>query len=306
MKALGWFFDHRSAHELTMEQLYKIVGISRQGFHQYRQRTQLEDQLACRIVDRVKQHRVDHPRMGARPMYRLMQSKEEDMDLLQELGRDKFESILLDKGLIVQPVRIFHKTTYAGAFRFANLVEGLRIRQLNQVWVSDLTYYRLTDGWAYLTFILDLYSRRCIGYQMSQTMVAEHTTIPALRMALQCRGIDKYQDQLIFHSDAGGQYYDQEFLALLKQYQIRSSMAEIVYENPHMERFHSTAKNDYLIPWAVNSIGQLKKQIHRFVRLYNEEKPHRSLKNKTPQDFEALISKMPVSQRPVMVFKKVD
>ena len=289
-----------------MEQLYEQIGISRQGFHQYRQRRQLDRQRVCQLVDRVKQHRINHPRMGARPMYVLMQSKQEDANLLQEIGRDKLESILLANDLGVKPIRIFHKTTYAGAFRFDNLVEGVEVRQLNRVWISDLTYYRLRDGWAYLTFILDLYSRRCIGYQMSQNMTAHSTTIPALRMALQCRGVDRYEQQLVFHSDGGGQYYDGEFLALLNSYEVQSSMAEIVYENPHMERFHSTAKNDYLIPWGVNSIGQLQKQIHRFVRLYNEEKPHRSLKRKTPLAFEALISQMPEAQRPVVVFKKID
>lgn len=290
---------------MTMESLYRSVGISRQGFHQYRKAKQLNERCVAQLIGRVKDYRQDHPRMGARPLYQIMSAHHQDRLLLSHWGRDKFEETLINNGLGVEPIRIFHRTTYAGAFRFPNLCEGLEIKDVNRIWISDLTYYRLLDGWAYLTFILDLYSRRCLGYALSQTMEAEQTTIKALNMALKKRAIPNFNQQLIFHSDGGGQYIDKLFLGLIDQYGLVSSMAETVYENPHVERFHSTAKNQYLIPWGVNSVAKLKKMLPRFIKIYNEVKPHRSLAGRTPLDFEHYIQQIPQCQRPVELFKKI-
>jgi len=288
-----------------MESLYQSVGISRQGFHRYRQNKQLDQLRLGPLIERVKDYRQVHPRMGARPLYQIMTGHDQDRLLLAHLGRDKFEEALINNGLGVDPIRIFHRTTYQGAFRFPNLCEGLQIKDINRIWISDLTYYRLLDGWAYLTFILDLYSRMCLGYALSQTMETEQTTIKALNMALNKRAIPNYNQQLIFHSDGGGQFIDKQFLKITSQHGIRSSMAEIVYENPHIERFHSTAKNQYLIPWGVNSVSKLEKMLPRFIKIYNEVKPHRSLGGKTPQAFEHFIQQIPLCQRPVELFKKI-
>lgn len=290
---------------MSMESLYHLLGTSRQSFHQRRERWAEQDKLDQELIQRVNFHRQDHPRMGARTLYRMMQGFDEDQALVEKIGRDKFEQILLDNDLGVSPIRNFHKTTYSGSFRFPNLVEGLRINQINSIWVSDLTYYRLQKGWAYLTFILDLYSRRCLGYALSDRMHSEETTIAALEMALKIRGIDNYHNKLTFHSDGGGQYYDKGFLSLLKQYHIQSSMAEIVYENPHAERFHSTAKNDYLIPWNVNSMSQLNCKLPKFLKLYNQVRPHQSLNGLTPIAFEKHIQHIPINQRTSVLFKKV-
>ena len=288
-----------------MESLYQQVGISRQGFHKYLKKMKQQQQVHQPIVHRVQHHRIDHPRMGARPMYVMMQNKQDDVNLLKGIGKHKFEQILLDNDLRVQPIKIFHRTTYSGAFRFPNLVEGRKIKQLNRVWISDLTYYRLLNDWAYLTFILDLYSKKCIGYALSQNMTTEHTSLPALRMALKNRAIQDYQYQLSFHSDGGGQFYDKEFLKLLAKYHIRSSMSESVYENPHIERFHSTVKNDYLIPWGVNSFTKLKKMLPKLIYLYNKVRPHQALKYKTPLEFEQFIHHIPICQRSTVLFKKI-
>ena len=288
-----------------MESLYRIAKISRQGFHQKQKKEHIRHQENTHLIERVEELRLTHPRMGARPLYQIMQAHQTDQTLLLNTGRDKFEQILLDNNLAVKPIKVYHRTTYSGAFRYPNLVEGLEICQLNRIWVSDLTYYRLLNGWAYLTFILDLYSRRCIGYAISKVMQTELTTIPALNMALQARAILDFKNQLIFHSDGGGQYYDKEFINIIQQHQIRSSMALHSYENPHMERFHSTAKNSYLIPWGVNSFSELEKRLPEFVYLYNHVKPHQGLNGLCPVKFERIIQNIPLCQRTSVLFKKV-
>ena len=82
-------------------------------------------------------------------------------------------------------------------------------------------------------------------------------------------------------------------------------MSESVYENPHIERFHGTAKNDYLIPWGVNSFSQLLKRLPKFVQLYNFVRPHEQLNYQTPVAFEQSIQQIPLCQRPVVLFKEI-
>lgn len=288
-----------------MEDIYKYIGITRQGFHQYLQKKAKKATETAELIEVVKTQRIDHPRIGARPLHYLIDKQVEYKAVLQGVGINQLEDILAEKGLNVPPIRSFHKTTYAGARRFENLVEGLEIIDINKIWVSDITYYRLREGRAYLTFVLDLYSRNCLGYACSKTLVTEQTIIPAIKMALDKRKIKDYEDQLIFHSDGGGQFQDQGFLEILNKYNIVSSMAEIVYENPHVERFHSTAKNDYLIPWGVNSFCQLQKELPRFVELYNRKRPHSELKYKSPLEFEDFIQSILLKDRKVLTFKKV-
>ena len=110
--------------------------------------------------------------------------------------------------------RAFHKTTNSlGVTRFENLIIDFKLTGVNQVWASDITYYRIGERFYYLTFILDLYSRFIVGYTVSVGMLTEQTTIPALNMALKLR---EPTQGLIFHSDGGGQYYCKKFLAITK------------------------------------------------------------------------------------------
>jgi transposase InsO family protein len=141
----------------------------------------------------------------------------------------------------------------------------------------------------YLTFILDQYSRRIIGYSASRTLRTEDTTIPALRMALtRIRGDESIKP--IIHSDGGGQYYSKEFLSLTKGC-LRNSMCEIVYENPHAERINGIIKNSYLKGYNPTSYDTLNKKLDKAVYMYNYEKPHSSIKHFTPVEFEQRLNK---------------
>ncbi|MDV7398262.1 DDE-type integrase/transposase/recombinase, partial [Arthrospira platensis SPKY1] len=96
-------------------------------------------------------------------------------------------------------------TNSLGVTRFENLLKGLELSHPNQVWSSDITYHELVDGVCYLTFIMDVYTRRILGHSVSRSLRTEDTTIPALRQALRLRK-DMDLNGLIFHSDGGGQY----------------------------------------------------------------------------------------------------
>ena len=261
-----------------MNAIYRALGLSKQSFHQRLDRQFMVLQEMEQLLLLVKEIRADHPRMSSRQMYRLIKPC--------HLGRDRFEAFCFQNGFKVFTERSFHRTTNSlGVTRFSNLLRGGEVKGINQVWVSDITYYRIGDRFYYLTFILDLCSRAIVGHSVAEDLLTSSTTIPALQSALQRR---KILPGLIFHSDGGGQYYCKEWLRITLKYQIKNSMCKDVYENPHAERINGIIKNDYLVGYAPQNYQQLVKLTAKAVSKYNTEKPHGSIGNISPHAFEKM------------------
>lgn len=226
----------------------------------------------------VHQIRKDHPTMSLRHMFYKMNP--------MQMGHERFERMCIRYGYQIQsPINYRRTTNSNGVVRFPNLIEDLTIDGINQVWVSDITYYEIGNKFYYITFIMDAYSRFIKGYRASKSLSTSDTTIPALKMAVKHKPIP---ENLIMHSDGGGQYYAKEFLALTCKYKMKNSMAKEAYENPQAERINGTIKNNYLKHWSIVSYTQLVKSLDRAVRLYNFEKPHKSLKYSTPAQIEKM------------------
>jgi putative transposase len=261
-----------------MNELYRAIGISKQNFHQVLDRMLLHYMEKEQLLLIIRQVREDHPKMSCRDMYRLIQP--------QFMGRDRFEAFCFEEGFRVEIKKNFRRTTNSlGVTRFPNLIQGLELTGVNQVWVSDITYYEMNNRFYYLTFIMDLFSRKIIGYGAAVNLLTAYTTIPALNMAIRARhGQDL--TGLIFHSDGGGQYYCKEFLNITRENKIQNSMCDRVYENPQAERLNRTVKNNYMYPYNPQDEVQLKKMLKKAVDMYNNQKPHRALNGQSPVSFE--------------------
>src|SRR5690349_6605600 len=134
-----------------MNALYRTLGISKQSFHQQLNRYLTHKDHEEQLLSVVTEIRKDHPGLSARQMYFLINPS--------MMGRDQFEAMCFRNGLKISRKRSFHKTTNSlGVTRFHNLIERIELRYINQVWVSDITYYRIQERFYYLTFIMDLYS----------------------------------------------------------------------------------------------------------------------------------------------------
>ncbi len=268
------------------------MGISRQGVHQAVQRAGALSSQIKQIVAFAQTIRCEHPKMGARIIYRKMAISPDCRAWFDQFGRDKIEAILLNNGFRVVKAKNYHKTTVRGYFVFKNLIKEMIINTINQVWVSDITYYFIVQASGvthyYLTFIMDLCSRRVIGFAVSDNLTTESTTLPALKMALEARQMSENtkMSNLILHSDGGGQYADKNFLALMRQHGIASSMGKQAYDNPNAERINGTIKNDYLLPWEVNSFSKLELFTPKAIKNYNQDRPHSALKGMSPIEFE--------------------
>jgi putative transposase len=255
--------------------------MSKQSFHQKLDRQLLVLEETEQLLLLVRQIRLDHPRMSSRQMYRLIHPV--------HLGRDRFEALCFENGFKVSIKRSYRRTTNSlGVTRFENLLVGLELTGVNQVWASDITYYQIDETFYYLTFILDLYSRVIVGYSVALNLSTSSTTIPALSMSLKTR---KIQTGLIFHSDGGGQYYCKTWLQLTLAHKIRNSMCESPYENPHAERINGIIKNDYLSGYGPTSYQELITMTRKAVTKYNVEKPHGSLCHFSPINFEKSLNK---------------
>ena len=271
-----------------MNEIFRAIGISKQNFHQVMDRMLLHQMEKEQLLVIIRQVREDHPRMSCRDMYRLIQP--------QFMGRDRFEVFCFEEGFRVEIKKNFRRTTNSlGVTRFLNLIQEVELTGVNQVWVSDITYYDLRGRFYYLTFIMDLFSRKVIGYSVANNLLTQCTTIPALEMAIKTR-CGQGLSGLIFHSDGGGQYYCKEFTKITRTHGIRNSMGKCVYENPNAERLNRTIKNNYLIPYDPQDINSLCIKLRKAIKMYNEQKPHGSLKGLSPDKFEESVELLTENQ----------
>jgi putative transposase len=264
--------------------LFRVAGISKQGFHQWLDREIIRKEEQMQLLPIIEQIRQDHPRLSCREIYFMLKPK--------YMGRDRFEEFCYMYGLKIEIKKSRYKTTDSlGVIRFPNQLLTLQeLTGINQVWVSDITYYQLNESVYYLTFITDLYSRSIVGFTASTSLRTEDTTLKALQIAIKKRNIP-VDSKLIIHSDGGGQYYCKEFLKLTNQYGMINSMGKEVYDNPHAERINGTIKNNYLIPYQPKNYDNLNKLLEKAVNLYNTQKPHKALNRLTPEAFENLTAK---------------
>lgn len=261
-----------------MNTLYDILGISKQYFHQKMNRYNTRKSEAHQLLLIIYQLREDHPTMGCRDMYYKLKP--------EHMGRDAFEQFCKEEKLSVARPKNYRKTTdSSGVIRFDNLLEKTKVTKLNQVWQSDITYYELNNRFYFITFILDSFSRRIVGHTISRRLTTECTTLPALHKAIHTRK-NVNLSGLIFHSDGGGQYYDQGFLQLTGKHNMINSMCEYPWENGKAERVNGVIKNNYLKHRKIQTLEQLEKEVDRSVQLYNAEKPHIELQRKSPIEYE--------------------
>jgi putative transposase len=248
--------------------LYSIAGISRQAHFKALKRIEQQQASAQALLVDVEHIRHVHPRLGARKLYKML--------LPPGMGRDRFEKLLLEHGYRLNPVRNYHRTTYSQRSRiYPNLISGLTITRPQQLWVTDITHFRIKERFYYITLIMDVYTRMVVGHSVSANMQAE-SNINALKRAFKGKEKELLKG-LIHHSDRGSQYIDLEYRELLDTHGIRISMGNRAWENAHAERINGIIKNEYLHHFKINNYEDLIKQTNKTVKLYNERRPHGSL-----------------------------
>jgi transposase InsO family protein len=273
-----------------MKSLYLSQGISKQGHWENVRRLKKEQAKEPFYIGMIVEIRELHPGMGLRTMYEQFQP--------QGIGRDAFIALGLREGYRLRSIDTPHRTTRSIKNRlYVNLLEDKRFTGVNQLWVSDIFYFPLQGRHYYVVLLMDVYSRRIIGYSLADNMRAENN-LKALNMALTLRGINNYTQSLIHHSDRGSQYVSDDYTGLLTDYGIQISMCTDVLENAHCERVNGTIKNDYLKRWSIYTFADLNKRVPIAVENYNN-RLHHSI-NMTPLVFESYVNELSLDNRPVL------
>lgn len=166
------------------------------------------------------------------------------------------------------------------------LKREFKVTEPSKVWVSDITYIHTQEGFVYLTTVIDLYDRKCIGWSISDGMSTEETSLAAWKMALKNRSVSK---GLIFHSDRGVQYACEKFANTLNSYKmITRSMSRKgnCWDNAVAESFFKTLKTEQIYGNKLVSKAQMKMNLFEYIEIwYNRERRHSAIGNLTIQEF---------------------
>lgn len=267
--------------DLSKEKLCRLFGKTRHAFYErlWRQKDNaLQDDI---VLQYVLQIREDLPRVGVRKLHHML------IPLLashgMQIGRDYLFDLLADHQLLVRQRKRKVVTTNSRHWmhKYANLIIEMDIHRPEQVWVSDITYIRLSNQWCYLSLITDAYSRQIIGYSFRNDLSSQ-LCIDALQMAIQNRS---YTNQpLIHHSDRGSQYCSGDYVNILLHNKIAISMTEHAdpYENALAERLNGIIKNEFNLCCGQTSYENAFLQIKKSIAAYNEIRPHSSCDYMTP------------------------
>jgi len=280
-----------------MKDLYAVAGITKQALWKHKKRQEIVDSTTRQIVEKIKDIRKRHKRMGCRHMYFACNET-------LPVGRDAFEQIGLANGFRVKRKRNAMKTTWSQRVEiYPNLVEGLTINGINQVWQSDMFYIKIEGQNCYGVTIMDVYSRKLLALHISKSLSAVQLKA-AMKKALKARSGQEIRG-CIFHSDRGSQYISSSHKKLLNDQGIKSSMCLVPQENAYVERVQGTMKYDYLEPFELRE-KNLRYMMPKIIRYYNQERPHSSLNMMTPDNFEHLLALLPENLRPEMTIYKWD
>ena len=261
--------------------LCRELGYSRQSYYQATAREHQRALEESAVLTGVRAIRAWLPETGGRKLQKHLSQA----GIL--IGRDRLLRILKHNDLLVRRKKNYRRTTDSThGFRvYRNLVKRHRPTGPNEVVVTDITYLRTLDGFCYLSLLMDLYSRKVLGYHVSKSLAVEGS-MKALRMAL--RGVETPKD-MIHHSDRGIQYCSKAYAGLLRSRGVRISMTEEdhVYENANAERLNGILKQELGLGSVMPSFNVAKQLVREAIDLYNNKRLHLALDYRTPAEVHA-------------------
>lgn len=276
---------HRGVH--GVKRLCRVLAVSRSGFYRWvaaepgrRQRAAAEDDLAGRITGIHQQ---------SRGVYGSPRVTVELRDQGLRINHKRVERIMRERGIVGRHLRRRKRTTVADPA--APPVPDLLSRDftapgVDQRWCGDITYLRVGNGWLYLATVIDIASRRLIGWSIN-THMRTSLIIDALDAAVRARG--GHVAGVIFHSDRGSQYVSADFAAACDQHRIRRSMGRVgsSYDNALAEAFFASLKRELDVDhrhWACEA--DARRDVFRWIAFYNHRRRHSALGYHSPANYE--------------------
>lgn len=260
-----------------------MIGLSTSTYYYKPKRSRLERAKEDHdIKSAIEKIRKDFPQSGYRTLLHYLK-REHGI----KIGETKLRRIIRENGLQAKQVKRFVKTTWSDhdELIYPNLLPEMAVTDVNQVWVADLTYIRVMAGFIYLAAILDVYSRKAIGWAIS-TSLDRQLTCTALKMAIEKRNP---KPGVIHHSDRGVQYLCKEYVQILRQHEFHISCSRKgnPYDNAFAESFFKTLKTNEVDLQTYRDIWDVLDRVPEFLEdIYNERRVHSKLDYVSPNEFE--------------------
>ena len=277
--------DRRDRFPVT--RMCKVLEVSSSGYYAWRQRPPSAREMANRkLYKKIEAvYNENHGVYGSPRIYREL--KEQGV----ACSENRVARLMRLRGLQAKQSKRFKSTTKRNRTHPAvpNLLKrDFTAERPDEKWLADITYIATLEGWLYLAAILDLCTRRIVGWAMSERMTSD-LTIAALKMALLQRQPDA---GLIHHSDQGSQYTDQAYQALLKDHGIRASMNGVGswYDNAPMESFVGTLKSEWVYHQVYHTRDEAKMDVFYYIEsFYNRRRRHSALDYLSPEAYEQFL-----------------
>lgn len=267
-----------------------MFGKTRQAYYKQKKETYKEIIKEDLVLTVVKKIRETQKRTGGRKLLEMLRKK---LGQDQMMGRDEFFNLLRRHGLLVRKRRFRAVTTnsFHWLHKYPNLIKGLSPERPNHLWVSDITYINTETGFLYLYLITDAYSRKIIGWQLSDNLGSDNAIL-ALYMAIS--QLPANCGEIIHHSDRGIQYCSLKYVKVLEAHGIKISMTENgdPYENAIAERINGILKTEWLYDMRLSNYTEAREAVEQIIRIYNTERLHSSIEMLTPDQAHKLNGKL--------------
>ena len=284
-------FIHQESTDYPVIVLCRVMGVSRSGYYQWRKRpAKLISADTLALYRRMKTlFSESRNSLGSRQMVKKL--REEGIDI----GRYKVRRLMKQLGLQVTQ-RVAYKVTtkrkYSDRVADNLLNQNFDPAGRNEVWAGDVTYLKTGEGWMYLAIVMDLYSRRIVGWQIQSRM----TTDLVSRALIKAYNLRQPTAGLIFHSDRGSQYTSQRFQSLLASYGIRPSMGSVgaCWDNAVVERFFGSLKHDWILKIHQPTREHMKKDVTAYMKYYNTQRLHTANGDLSPMQYENSLTNVSI------------
>lgn len=283
-----------------MEDFYRLLGISRQGFYKNLRVQEARGLLLSNIKRDVLAYRVNDCRAGSINLFHNL-----DIKSRYNIGITKFSGILTSLGLSLQPLRVRMITTQSCARSrlYPNLLNGLIINNHGQVIVGDLTYVLRNNLRYYVFSLFDVYSARMVGIWGSDRMRAEDA-VPALMQWISLRG-EQNVAQSIHHTDGGGQYFSNLYLGYILPLNVRVSVAQNCLQNGYAEQRNGLLKH-HLFTYGYADLEGFRSELKAIEVFYNYKRKQKQLGWRTPAAYEQYLDSLPETQRRELLLHRFD
>ena len=277
---------HRRRNHYPVRLMCRLLKVSRSGYYAWR--TRPESRRARFDRELTRSIRLVHAESDG--TYGSPRVHVELKASGWQCGRAKVARLMRNAGLKGCPKRRFRVTTKRGVVKASNLLEqDFSVAGANEVWASDITFIWTGQGWLYLAVVMDLYSRKIIGWSMSRR-IDRRIVMDAMQMALSHR---QPTGDLIHHSDRGSQYLSDDFQGLLRRHGVTCSMSDrgSCYDNAVVESFFASLKRERTKRRNYQTREQARADVFDYIeRFYNRQRRHGYVGNISPTEFEERTS----------------